>query len=77
MSSDPEVARNAMFDFVKTMNEYGVGTPGKTMDDMIRAEKGMTIEGIEEAKGALELYRRNLEGRKLNAEGGLNYLMGF
>ena len=77
MSSDPEVARNAMFDFVRTMNEYGVGTPGKTMDDMIRAEKGMTIEGIEEAKGALELYRRNLEGRKLNAEGGLNYLMGF
>jgi len=77
LSSDPEVARNAMFDFVKTMNEYGVGTPGKTMDDMIRAEKGMTIDGIEEARGALELYRRNLEGRTLNAEGGLNYLMGF
>jgi hypothetical protein len=37
----------------------------------------MTIEGIEEARGALELYRRNLEGRTLNAEGGLNYLMGF
>jgi len=76
-SSDPEVSKNAMFDFVKTMNEYGVGTPGKTIDDFIAAEKGVTIEGIEEARGALELYRRNLEGRTLNAEGGLNYLMGF
>jgi len=77
MSSDKETASNAFFDFVKTMNEYGIGGPGKSMDDMIRAEKGMTIEGIEEARGALELYRRNLEGRTLNAEGGLNYLMGF
>ena len=76
-SSDPEVSKNAMFDFVKTMTEYGVGTPGKTIDDFIAAEKGVTIDGIEEARGALELYRRNLEGRKLNAEGGLNYLMGF
>jgi len=59
------------------MNEYGIGGPGKSMDDMIRAEKGITIDGIEEARGALELYRRNLEGRTLNAEGGLNYLMGF
>jgi len=77
MSSDKETASNAFFDFVKTMNEYGIGGPGKSMDDMIRAEKGMTIEGIEDARGALELYRRNLEGRTLNAEGGLNYLMGF
>jgi len=77
MSPDKETASNAFFDFVKTMNEYGIGGPGKSMDDMIRAEKGMTIEGIEEARGALELYRRNLEGRTLNAEGGLNYLMGF
>ena len=77
MSKDKETASNAFFDFVKTMSDYGIGGPGKSMDDMIRAEKGITIDGIEEARGALELYRRNLEGRKLNAEGGLNYLLGF
>lgn len=77
VSSDPEVSKNAFFNFVQEMQKHGIGMPGKQLDDLMKAERAVDVSDIEAARGMLEMYLRKITDRVNNAEGGLNYLVGF